>query len=38
MTNQRDNVFSDGVADELVALVGDTSSGYAGEFQVGVTL
>ena len=37
-TNARDNVFSDGVADELVALVGDTTSGYTGNFQVGVAL
>jgi protocatechuate 3,4-dioxygenase beta subunit len=37
-TNARDNVFSDGVNEELVALVGDTTSGYAGTFQIGVAL
>jgi protocatechuate 3,4-dioxygenase beta subunit len=37
-TNTRDNVFSDGVSEELVALVGDTTSGYTGNFQVGVAL
>lgn len=35
-TNARDNVFSDGVSAELVALVGDTTGGYTGNFQVGV--
>lgn len=37
-TNARDNVFSDGVSQELVALVGDTTNGYTGNFQVGVAL
>jgi protocatechuate 3,4-dioxygenase beta subunit len=37
-TNARDNVFSDGVSEELVALVGDTTSGYTGNFQIGVAL
>jgi protocatechuate 3,4-dioxygenase beta subunit len=37
-TNARDNVFSDGVSAELVALAGDTSTGYTGNFQVGVAL
>jgi len=37
-TNSRDNVFSDGVSQELVALVGDTASGYSGTFQIGVPL
>jgi protocatechuate 3,4-dioxygenase beta subunit len=37
-TNQRDNVFSDGFADELVTLAGDTTNGYSGEFQAGVAL
>jgi protocatechuate 3,4-dioxygenase beta subunit len=38
-TNARDNVFSDGVADELVTITGgDTTSGYTGSFQVGVTV
>jgi hypothetical protein len=32
-------VFSDGVADELIAITGgDTSSGFTGTFQVGVAL
>ena len=37
-TNTRDNVFSDGHASQLVALVGDTTSGYSGTFQVGVAI
>ena len=37
-TNGRDNVFSDGVSEELVALVGDTTAGYTGNFQVGIAL
>jgi protocatechuate 3,4-dioxygenase beta subunit len=38
-TNSRDNVFSDGVADEMVTLTsGDTTNGYTGTFQVGVAL
>ena len=37
-TNARDNVFSDGVSEELVTLVGDTSTGYSGSFRVGVAV
>lgn len=37
-TNARDNVFSDGMSEELVTLVGDTSSGYSGSFRVGVAV
>jgi protocatechuate 3,4-dioxygenase beta subunit len=37
-TNARDNVFSDGVSEQLVSLVGDTTNGYSGTFQVGVSL
>ena len=37
-TNARDNVFSDGFSEQLVALAGDTTSGYTGTFQVGVSL
>jgi protocatechuate 3,4-dioxygenase beta subunit len=37
-TNARDNVFSDGVSEELVALVGDPATGYTGNFQIGVAL
>jgi protocatechuate 3,4-dioxygenase beta subunit len=35
-TNARDNVFSDGVTNELITLSGDTTSGYTGIFQVGI--
>ncbi len=38
-TNARDNVFSDGVADELITITGgDTTSGFTGTFQVGIAL
>jgi protocatechuate 3,4-dioxygenase beta subunit len=37
-TNARDNVFSDGVSEELIQLVGDTTNGYSGTFQVGVAI
>lgn len=38
-TNGRDNVFSDGVANQLIAITGgDTTNGYSGTFQVGVGL
>jgi protocatechuate 3,4-dioxygenase beta subunit len=37
-TNARDNVFSDGVSEELIQLTGDTTNGYSGTFQVGVAL
>jgi protocatechuate 3,4-dioxygenase beta subunit len=38
-TNSRDNVFSDGVADEMITLTaGDTANGYSGTFQVGIAL
>ncbi len=37
-TNARDNVFSDGVSEELIALTGNTSSGYSATFRVGVAV
>jgi protocatechuate 3,4-dioxygenase beta subunit len=38
-TNARDNVFSDGVTNELVTITGgDATSGYSATFQVGVPL
>jgi hypothetical protein len=38
-TNARDNVFSDGVTNEMITLTGgDTTSGYTATFQVGVAL
>ena len=38
-TNARDNVFSDGVANELITITdGDTANGYTATFQVGVAL
>jgi hypothetical protein len=38
-TNARDNVFADGVADEMITITGgDPASGYTATFQVGVTL
>jgi protocatechuate 3,4-dioxygenase beta subunit len=38
-TNARDNVFSDGVADELITLTGgDATNGFMGTFQVGIAL
>ena len=38
-TNARDNVFSDGVADELVTITGgDPTSGYTATFQVGIAM
>jgi protocatechuate 3,4-dioxygenase beta subunit len=38
-TNARDNVFSDGVANELITITGgDATSGYTGSFQVGIAL
>lgn len=35
-TNARDNVFSDGVAQELLTISGSPSAGYTGTFQVGI--
>jgi protocatechuate 3,4-dioxygenase beta subunit len=38
-TNARDNVFSDGVANEMITITGgDATSGYTATFQVGVAL
>ena len=38
-TNARDNVFSDGVASEMITITGgDTTSGYTATFQVGIAL
>jgi hypothetical protein len=37
-TNARDNVFSDGVAQELITLAGNATSGYSGTFRVGIAV
>jgi protocatechuate 3,4-dioxygenase beta subunit len=37
-TNARDNVFADGVADEMITLSGSPEAGFSGTFQVGVAL
>lgn len=38
-TNARDNVFSDGVTNELLTITGgDTTSGFTATFQVGIAL
>jgi protocatechuate 3,4-dioxygenase beta subunit len=37
-TNARDNVFADSVAQEMIALSGNTSSGFSGTFTVGVSV
>ena len=38
-TNARDNVFSDGVANEMITLTGgDANSGFSSTFQVGAAL
>ena len=37
-TNARDNVFSDGLAEEMATLAGDTTNGYNATFRVGVAL
>ena len=37
-TNASDNVFSDGVQDELAALAGDTTSGYTATITIGVSV
>lgn len=36
-TNARDNVFADGVSLEMITLSGNTSSGFTGTFQVGIS-
>ena len=36
--NTNDNVFSDGVTSELASLAGNTASGYAATFTVGVSI
>ena len=36
-TNARDGVFADGVALEMISLSGNTTSGFAGTFQVGIS-
>ncbi len=36
--NTNDNVFSDGVTSQLASLAGNTASGYAATFTVGVAL
>lgn len=38
MSNARDTVFADGVSTQLVTLVGDTTNGHSGTFQIGVAL
>jgi len=35
-TNSRDNVFSDGVANELATMTGSVSSGYTASLQIGI--
>lgn len=37
-TNARDSVFSDGVSEEMIALAGNTSSGYSATFRVGIAV
>ena len=37
-TNASDNVFSDGVQDEMATVSGDTSSGYTGTITIGVSV
>jgi protocatechuate 3,4-dioxygenase beta subunit len=37
-TNSRDGVFADGVSQEMISLSGNTTSGFAGAFQVGVAI
>ena len=37
-SNATDNVFRDGVSEELVTLAGDTTNGYSGTFRVGVSV
>lgn len=37
-TNAGDNVFSDGVQDELATLAGDTTSGYTATITIGVSV
>lgn len=37
-TNAGDNVFSDGVQDELAAVTGDATSGYAATITIGVSV
>jgi protocatechuate 3,4-dioxygenase beta subunit len=37
-TNAGDNVFSDGVQDELAAVTGDAASGYAATITIGVSV
>jgi protocatechuate 3,4-dioxygenase beta subunit len=37
-SNARDNVFADSIAQEMIALSGNTSSGFAGTFTVGVSI
>ena len=37
-TNARDNVFADGVQDEMAALSGSTGSGYAATLTIGISI
>jgi protocatechuate 3,4-dioxygenase beta subunit len=37
-TNARDNVFADGVSEEMITLSGDVTSGLVGTFRVGVSI
>ena len=37
-SNAGDNVFSDGVQDELATLSGDTASGYTATLTIGVSV
>jgi protocatechuate 3,4-dioxygenase beta subunit len=37
-TNARDNVFADGVQDEMASVSGDAASGYAATLQIGISV
>jgi protocatechuate 3,4-dioxygenase beta subunit len=37
-TNARDNVFADGVIDEMASVAGDTVNGYTATLQIGISV
>ena len=37
-TNARDNVFADGVTDEMASVAGDTVNGYTAALQIGISV
>lgn len=37
-TNARDNVFGDGVSQEMITLTGDATTGFQGTFTVGISV